>query len=93
MFQDIVKSDALRRGKSIRPGPGTPSSWMSPASGGGMSPPPAPNTDMMMQILSQAPGMTPELLRQILDQQKNKMAPPVIDPRAIVGAANYRTPL
>jgi len=92
MFDDIVKSDALRRGKSIRPGPGTPSSWMSPA-GGGISTAPAANTDQMMQILSQAPGMTPEILRQILQDQKNKMAPPVIDPRAIVGAANYRNPL
>lgn len=88
MFTDIIKSDALRRGKSIRPGPG-PVGGMAMS---GVGPP--PNVEQMMQILGTTPGMTPELLRTLLEDRKNKMATqPVFDPRTMVAGANYRNPL
>jgi hypothetical protein len=100
VFNDIIKSDALRRGKSIRPAPATPgatpgtNSWM----GSGISQPP-PNMEQMLSILGQQPGMTPELLRQILEDKKNRMAvQPIMDPKAVVGGRgagifDYRTQL
>lgn len=90
MFNDIIKSDALRRGTSIRPGPGTPQAWMGTS---GVSQPP-PNMESMLQILGQQPGMTPELLRTLLEDRKNKMAlQPTFAPGTMVAGANMRNPL
>lgn len=91
MFTDFIKSDALRRGKAMRPAPGDPTSWMTP----GIQPP--SNFEQMFQILQSSPGMTPDLLRTILNDHRYKMATkPVFDPKSIVPApifTDYRNPV
>jgi hypothetical protein len=50
--------------------------------------------ESMLQILGQQPGMTPELLRTLLEDRKNKMATqPVFAPGTMVAGANLRNPL
>jgi hypothetical protein len=83
MFTDLyqkptVKSDAYRRQTSTRPA--QPMASLSPISQ------PPPNFAQMFQVLQSSPGITPELLRSILEGYKHQQRnPPVMDLKAQVG--------
>ena len=84
----LTKSDNLRRGRFVKVPQPNPTAWMTPQVQ------PTPNMESMMAVLQQSPGITPELLRQIMEEQRRqKQNMPVNPPGAAVGAANYLRPL